>query len=162
MKYTEKQCLIKMAAYCSKAERAESDVRRKLNLWELDEETITRIVTNLKNENYLNENRFCRSFIKDKMMFNKWGKIKITYELKKKQIPTQIINTCFEDFDSSEFNETLSIILQTKLRSIKAKDEYDKRNKLIRFALGRGYSYNEVQKSLSKILNTTFDDNEYI
>lgn len=162
MKYSESQSLVKMAAYCSKAERAESDVRRKLQLWELEPDMVNRVLARLRHDNYLNDERFCRCFIKDKLYFNKWGRKKITFELKKKQIPEFVINSCFEEFKSEDFEEPLLKILKTKVRSVKAKDDYEKRTKLIRFALGRGYSYEQIQKCLTHLLQSkTDDDNEY-
>lgn len=162
MKYSESQALAKIAAYCSKAERAESDVRRKLSMWELDAESVEQIIARLKKENYLNEERFCRCFIKDKLLLNKWGKVKIVFELRKKQITEQSISRCFEEFETDDFEELLLSVLKSKLRTVKAKNDYDKKNKLIRFALGRGYSYEQIQRCLPKILNTDCDDEYYL
>lgn len=162
MKYSESQALVKAAAYCSKAERAESDVRRKLSLWELQPDETQRIISRLKKENYLNEDRFCRSFIKDKLLFNKWGRIKIIFELKKKQISEQTISRSFDEFESDAFEDSLLKVLTSKAKTTKGKDEYDKRNKLIRFALDRGYSYDQIQKCLPKILKTNTDDEYYL
>lgn len=161
MKYSESQALVKMSAYCSKAERAEADVRRKLTLWEVENEPMERIIDRLKKENYLNEERFCRSFIKDKMLFNKWGRTKIVFELRRKQISEQVINMSFSEFEATDFEESLLKILTTKAKSVKAKDDYDKKNKLIRFALGRGYSYEQIQRCLSKILDTNNDEDYF-
>lgn len=161
MKYSESQALVKLAAYCSKAERAEYDVRRKLSLWEIDQDAASRIIDRLKKENYINEERFCRCFIKDKLYFNKWGKRKIAFELKKKQISEQTIDRCLAEFETDDFEESLLKILKTKAKSVKAKDDYDKKNKLIRFALGRGYSYELIKKCLTKILNINVDDEFY-
>jgi len=158
MKYSESQALPKIAAYCSKAERAEYDVRKKLIDWELNEKETQRIIDRLKKENFLNEERYSRSFIKDKIRFNKWGKIKITFELRKKKITESVINMCFDEFEDDEFEEPLLHLLKTKAKSIKANDEYEKQTKLIRFALGRGYSLSETKKCL-KLLN--YKDEEY-
>lgn len=162
MKYTEGQALAKIAAYCSKAERAESDVRRKLTLWELDSDETERIINRLQKENFLNEERFCRCFIKDKLQFNKWGKRKIIFELKKKHIAEQIISNCFMELESEDFEDALLKVLISKEKIVKYKDDFDKKNKLIRFALGRGYSYEQVQRCLSKILKTDIDDELYM
>lgn len=158
MKYSETQALPKIAAYCSKAERAESDVRKKLLCWELEEESCERIIARLKKENFLNEERYCRSFIKDKIQFNKWGKVKIAFELKKKRIPEFIINSCFEEIESSDFESPLMRILETKSKSVKASTDYEKWSKLVRFGIGRGYSFDQIKKCLSKILNTDGED----
>lgn len=158
MKYSETQALPKIAAYCSKAERAESEVCKKLLGWELDKESIERIITRLKKENFLNEERYCRSFIKDKIQFNKWGKVKIVFELKKKRIPESIINSCFEEIESSDFETPLMKILVNKAKSVKASTDYERWTKLVRFGMGRGYSLDQIQKCLSKILDTDGED----
>lgn len=158
MKYSESQALAKVAAYCSKAERSEFDIRRKLQGWGLEEDTISNIVKRLKLEKFLNDERFCRAFIKDKLKFNKWGKTKIIFELRRKQISRDIIETCFSEFDFSEFDEQLASILKSKIKSIKAKDDYEKRTKLIRFALGRGFSLEQTKKILDTILESNNED----
>lgn len=161
MKLTEAQALHRVATYCSKAERAESDVRKKLANWELLDEEVSRIVSRLKKENYLNEERFCKSFVRDKMRFNKWGRNKIVFELKKKRVAESIIQSTLSellDEDGNSFELHLMQILETKERSVKAKDIYDKRNKLLRFALGRGFTMEQSLKCVNKLLNTSADD----
>lgn len=161
MKLTEAKALHRIASYCSKAERAESDVLKKLKDWELEADEVSRIMSRLKKENYLNEERFCRSFIKDKMRFNRWGRNKIVFELKKKQVSESIIQNSLSDFleESDDSFETYLIqILTTKEKSVKAKDIYDKRNKLLRFALGRGFTMEQSIKCVNKLLNTSADE----
>lgn len=158
MKYTEAQALPKIAAYCSKAERAECDVRKKLQAWELDNESCERIIARLKKENFLNEERYCRSFIKDKIRFNKWGKVKIVFELKKKRIASSVIDACFDEIESSDFDDPLFKILSTKAKSVKAANEYERWAKLFRFGMGRGYSPDQIKKCLSKILDSNGED----
>lgn len=159
MKLSEEKALSKIAAYCSKAERSEFDVRRKLTGWQVEDTEINRILGRLKKENFLNEERYCRSFIKDKMRFNKWGRVKITFELKKKHIPESTINSCFEGFGNEEFESPLLNILTTKAKNIKAQNEYEKQAKLIRFALGRGYSLEQIKKCLKKL---DYNDEDYL
>lgn len=159
MKYSETQALPKIAAYCSKAERAEFDVRKKLLGWELETDSCERIITRLKKENFLNEERYCRSFIKDKIQFNKWGKIKIAFELKKKRVPEFIIDSCFEDIENSDFELPLLKILTNKAKSVKGSNDYERWTKLVRFGLGRGYSFDQIKKCLSKIVDTHGEDN---
>lgn len=161
MKYSEKQALSKMAAYCSRAERAKVDIVKKLQNWELDRESIDRIITYLIKEKFLSEERYCRSFIKDKLRFNKWGRTKITFELRKKQIPSDIIELCFKEVDECDFQEQLTSILSTKLKSVKASNDNEKKMKLIRFALGRGYNFNEIKKCLAELFQNNNNDDQY-
>lgn len=157
MKVSEGNALARVAAYCSKGERCKSDVLKKLKTWELEEDAIARIMERLVKENFLNEERFCASFVKDKMRFNKWGKNKIVFELKRKYIPDSLIQSAFEDLVVDEFEETLMQILKTKQRSVKGKDDYDRRNKLIRFALGRGYTMDQVLKAVENLMGAADD-----
>lgn len=149
---TEKQALAKIASYCSRAERCEYDVRKKLLAWELDVEATQRILTFLRKENYLNEERFCRSFVNDKMKFNRWGINKIAFELRKKHIPEHIIRDSLQELKPSELEENLMSILHTKEKTIRYKDEYEKRMKLLRFAAGRGFNADMINKCLDKLL----------
>lgn len=158
MKYSENQALSKIASFCSKAERAEYDIRRKLKDWEIEGEVIVRIISYLKKENFLNEERYCRSFIKDKLRFNKWGETKIKYELKKKQVPSDIIDLCFDELDDNEFNDPLTLLLRNKMKTIKAANDYEKKIKLIRFGLGRGYSIQQIKSCMNKILDHNNDE----
>lgn len=155
---TEAQALPRIAAYCSKAERAEYDVVKKLTTWGLDDDATQRIVKRLKQENFLSDSRFCESFIKDKMRFNKWGRNKIIFELKKKRIAESLISQTFEDLENDEFEENLLRLLSNKQKSVKGKDDYDKRNKLIRFGLGRGYTMDQVLACINKLVNTVDED----
>lgn len=159
MKLTETRALNRIASYCSKAERCEYDVLKKLRAWELTDEEIARIMKRLREEKYVDNARFARSFINDKLRFNKWGKQKIIFELRKRQIPEPVYLSLLNELDEDTLNEQLDTILRTKNRSVKAKDDYDRRNKLIRFALGRGFSMDAVIKAVNKI--TGNNDEEY-
>lgn len=158
MKLTEPIALNRIAAYCSKAERCEWDVRRKLLAWELSDEEIVRIIKRLKDERFLSDERFCRSFINDKMKFNKWGKTKIIFELRKRSIKETVYAPVLDEFDDEGFDEQLESILKVKLRTVKGKDDYDRRNKLIRFALGRGFSMDATIKTVNRLIKSDYDD----
>lgn len=156
---SESIALSKMAAYCSGAERAEYDVRRKLQKLNFDNEAIDRIISRLIEENFLNEERYCKGFINDKIRLNKWGKEKIIYELNKKQVQESVIHNCFSKIDGADFEISLMNLLKVKMKTIKARNEYEKRMKLIRFGLSRGFSADISQKCVSELLNS--NDDEY-
>lgn len=158
MKLTEPRALNRIASYCSRGERCEFDVRKKLISWELTEEEIGRIVKRLKDEKFLNNERFCHSFVNDKLRFNKWGKKKIIFELKKLRIAESIYIPIINSIDDENFDVQLEDIIKTKLKSVKSKDNYDKRNKLIRFALGRGFSMDATIKCVNKLLDNNYDE----
>ncbi|MDR1881555.1 MAG: RecX family transcriptional regulator [Prevotella sp.] len=157
MKLSESQALARVAAYCSKAERCELDARKKLVAWELPDEAVKRILDRLKKEGFLDETRFARSFINDKLKLNKWGKTKIVYELKKRSIPESIYFPVLEEL-GDEFEEQLIRILTVKAKSVKAETEYGKKTKLIRFALGRGFSMDLAIRCVNKLLGGNYEE----
>ena len=160
MKLTEPQALNRVAAYCSRAERSEFAVRKKLVAWEVPEDGIKRIIDRLRKEKYLDDNRFVQSFINDKLKFNKWGRTKIIYELKKRNIPESVYIPILEELSGDEFEKQLMHILSVKIKSVKGKNDYDKKTKLIRFAIGRGFTMDIVIKCVYKLMGGDYE--EYI
>ncbi|GHT11913.1 hypothetical protein FACS189415_0070 [Bacteroidia bacterium] len=142
------QALHRLAAYCSRAERCVSDVRRKMEAWEIPCEEQSRIIGRLTQEKFLDEGRYCRAFVNDKSKYNHWGAYKIKYELAKKQIPGHLIREALENIDSEENLEQLRLLLEQKRKSIKGKNEFEIRQKLMRFAASRGFSQGEIEKAL--------------
>jgi regulatory protein len=158
VKLSEPQALNRVAAYCSRAERSEFDVRKKLVAWELSEDAIKRIVDRLRKEKYLDDTRFARSFINDKLNFNKWGRTKIVYELKKRNIPESVYNPILEELSGDEFEKQLAHILSVKIKSVKGKNDYDKKTKLVRFALGRGFTMDLAIKCVNKLMGGDYEE----
>lgn len=148
---TYEQAIFKTAALCTQSEKCESDIRKKLILWELSESDIDKTINYLKEEKFLDDARYCSFFVKDKSRFNKWGKIKIAYALRTKRIDAELINSALEEIDEEDTLSILISILNTKLRSLKYKDEYDRKNKLMRFALSRGFEMKEINTALKLI-----------
>lgn len=158
MKLSEPRALNRIASYCSRAETCEHDVRKKLVSWELEDEAIARIIKRLKDERFLSDERFCRSFINDKLRFNKWGKTKIVFELRKRNISELMYKPILDELGNDDFEQQLLHILKVKVKSVKGKDDYDKKTKLIRFALGRGFSMDLVVKSVNKIMGGDYEE----
>ena len=136
---TYEEALHKAAMLCSSGEKCEYDIREKLLSWKISESDTTKIINYLIQEKYLDEKRFAEFFVKDKFRFNKWGKIKIAYMLKQKRISSAVIQDALNSIDDDEYCSTLQELLQSKLKGLKYKDEYDKRAKLFRFAQSRGF-----------------------
>lgn len=156
---TENQAMTRIASYCSKTERCTSEVRKKLLAWELENEIVEKIIATLTKEKFLDDERYCRSFVRDKQRFNKWGKNKIIFELRKKQIPELLINPILaEEIEESDFEDSLLKILVTKNRSVKADSDYERYAKLFRFASGRGFTPDQIKKCLNKLLKEVNED----
>ncbi|MCC8142867.1 MAG: RecX family transcriptional regulator [Tannerellaceae bacterium] len=150
---TEPEMLHRMAAYCSSTERCSAEVERKILAGGLPPEAAARILERLIKEKFIDDRRYCRSFVNDKLCYNKWGRIKIGYELRKKNIPVAISEEILASIDEEEYTDILLTLLKAKLKSIKSKDERDTWNKLFRFAAGRGYESSLITQSLKTLLN---------
>lgn len=148
---SESKALSRMANQCARREYAAFDIETKLQRLDLDKDTIERIIAQLKKDKFIDELRFTLSFIKDKLRFNKWGKKKIEYGLKQKRIPDSIISKAFEEFTDEDLNGSLQEIMQAKWKTIKANNTYERKTKLIRFALSRGFDMDSIMKRIDKI-----------
>lgn len=154
---TEGEMLRRTAAYCSTAERCIQDVQKKIKAAGLTREEGERIIARLLQEKFIDESRFARYFVNDKLRFNKWGRIKIAYELYNKNIPASIRSEALEGIDEKEYEEILLSLLKAKKKSVKGKDERDVYTKLLRFAAGRGFESREAIRCLKQL----FKGNDY-
>lgn len=160
-KYTESEMLHKMAAYCSVAEHCRQDIVQKMNAAGLLAEEQERILTKLISEKFLDEGRYAHAFVNDKIRFNQWGRVKISVELQKKKIPSSIIDTALADIDEMSYAQVLHTLLKSKLKNIKAKDDREQFYKLLRFALGRGFTMQEATVCIKEILSSGPTDINY-
>ena len=104
---SESKALSRMAHQCARREYCVFDIETKLQRYSLDSEAIDNIVAYLKKEKYIDELRFTRSFIKDKIRFNKWGKTKIEFALRQKRVPQETVEEAFLDFTDEQLNDSL-------------------------------------------------------
>ena len=153
MEFTPQQNIAydKSALLCSRSEKCVSEIQEKLKLWGLSAEESEPVVKQLIAEKYLDNERFARAYVKDKFRFNHWGKQKIAHMLRAKKISPEILELAFEEIVEDDYSEDLRKLLLEKEKSIKAKDKYDKRNKLMRFALGRGFESGKIYTVLKEL-----------
>jgi regulatory protein len=144
--YTLDELLHKAASYCSISEHCISEVEEKLTAWGVNNEDKTKIIDKLCEDNFINEKRFCIAYTKDKFLFNKWGKIKISYALRQKGLAGDLISNALKTIDDGEYEEMLAVILKNKLKTIKWEFEYEKMGKLFNFAQSRGFESNVIDR----------------
>lgn len=157
--FTEEEAFEKMTAWCSAAERCRSEVSEKLQRWSVSYAIINKVIDRLIDGGYIDEERYCRAFIRDKYRLEKWGKQKIAKALYVKRIPQHIFNTQWDVIDNDEYQSILHKLLQSKRKSIHADDEKSLNEKLIRFALSRGYDYNDIRQHLD--ISDELEENEW-
>jgi len=139
---TQTEALQKLMALCSQREKCTHDVREKLLQWKIDSEAQEHIITTLINEKFVDDARYATAAVKDKFRFNKWGKVKISWFLKTKNIDHVIIDEALQVIPDSEYRKTLSELMKQKHNQIKDTDNYRKKAKVMRFITSRGFEYN--------------------
>ena len=91
---TEQEAYLQLAALCAQAEHCQQEMRDKLKRWGIDESAQERIIQRLINEHYIDDERYTRAFVKDKIRYNKWGRRKVQQGLWLKHIDPEILRFC--------------------------------------------------------------------
>jgi regulatory protein len=148
---TEQQALFKLTALCSQAEHCSGEMTEKMQKWGIAEDIQARIMAYLTKEKYVDDERYCRFFIRDKIKYNGWGRRKIEQALYLKQVPKSVSEPVFAEIDEAEYLAVLRPLLQQKYKTIKANSDYERSMKLIKFAMGRGFDLEIIRKCIDNI-----------
>ena len=141
---TPGEALNKAAAYCTLCERCISEVSAKLTAWGVPQSEQEKIILRLTKEKFIDEERYCRAFVNDKVRFNHWGRIKITAALREKRLPQEYIKEALENIDEEIYLQSLQETIDIKRRELKGKDDFATRQKLIRHAASRGFQFSAL------------------
>jgi len=136
---SKREVLSKAQAYCARSEHCAADVRRKLIEWGVadDEDFFDFIEQNLRADGYIDDERFCRAYVHDKVAYQSWGRVKIQAGLQALRLPSAAIRSALEDIDEAQYTANLR-----KLAQQRRSDAPDKR---LRFLLQRGFTYEEIK-----------------
>jgi regulatory protein len=134
-----KEAVVKAAEICSSSEKCAFDIEKKLRAWDVSPDDYGAVIDYLKKEKYIDHQRYARFFVRDKFRFNKWGRIKIRYELMRRGIENDIADDALEAVDAEAYIETLDDLLKSRLRQLKQPDKYAQKAALLRFAASRGF-----------------------
>lgn len=148
---TRDEAYRKLAARCSTKECCIAEVREKLHNWNIPRKEEESIVEQLVKENFIDEARYCRAFVQDQFRFSGWGRIKIGYTLRQKQIDPLTVSQSMKVIDETEYTDALRRILKSKCRGLKAVDPSLQGDKLMRFAVSRGFEIDLIKKCLREL-----------
>ena len=137
----------KAEAYCATAEHCTWEVRQKLQQWGATAEQIEDILAHLQEACFVDEQRYCHAFVHDKLLYQGWGRMKMRAQLQVKHLPSQAIEQALDAIDMAEYTRILNRVMASKKRTIKSSDPQS-REKLIRFCLQRGFTYEEISAFL--------------
>ncbi len=134
-----RQALTKAMAMCSQSERCRFDIIAKFRQWEIPEVEIAEALDYLIKERFLDEERYVRFYVNDKLRFNKWGKVKLSFMLRQKQIPESMVREALNDINNDFYEKTLTDLLRSKVKSVKGASGYERKGKLAVFAQSHGF-----------------------
>ena len=140
--------IIKARTYCNYRERCHKELREKLydmGLWKKD---VDQVIMQMMDENLLNEERYARSYARGHFYNKKWGKYKITVELRSKQIHDRLIKDALTEIDEADYESMILKLIKQKALEVKGKT-FEKKHKISRYLLQKGYSYNEINPHLN-------------
>ena len=143
---TEQGAYLQLAQLCARSEHCQHDLLEKMRRWEMSDEAQARVMARLVSERYVDDERYARAFVNDKIRYNKWGRRKVEQALWLKQIDRDIQQRVLDEVDDDEYLSVLRPLLKQKRRSIKAANDYELNQKLVRFALQRGFTYNIIRQ----------------
>lgn len=142
----------RMRGLCSRRECCRQDIMKKvLAALGGDADEAGRIMDRLVEEKYIDDLRYASAFARDKSSIAGWGATKIRYMLAAKGIDRETIAAALQEVDEGKASDRLEKLLSAKVRSLK--DDPQCRMKLLRFALGRGYQYDEAAEVIDRLLN---------
>lgn len=149
--YTVEEALAKMRLQCSRAEHSAREIREKLRRMGLSAADTCKIVEWLKDNRYVDDERFAEAFVRDKFMFAKWGRRKIAYALAGKGIPAETVRAALSGIDGEEYLSTAKKLVKAKIRGEEISD-YEGRNKIFRWLLSRGFESDIASEAVKSVL----------
>lgn len=151
-KLSTQAALAKIQKYCAYQERSHQEVKNKLYSYGLPGHEVDEIMARLITDNFLNEERFAKAFAGGKFRIKKWGRIKITHELEALGLTANCINRGLREIDTADYKKTLLVLLKKKAAEKHEKNAFAQRNKVARFAIGKGYEPEMVWQLVKEMI----------
>ena len=160
---SEQEAYLQLAALCAQAEHCQHEMKEKMRRWGLADDVRQRVTDRLVKERYVDDERFARAFVNDKIKYNKWGRRKVQQALWLKHIDDEIQKRVLDDIDDEDYLNVLRPLLKQKRKSLKAASDYELNQKLVRFAYGRGFTFDIIRQCLDvdEDMLTEADDEDH-
>ncbi len=150
--YTVQEATKKLEHYCAYQERCHQEVRQKLEGMYMIPEAIDVIIVHLLEHNFLNEERFAKTFVRGKFKIKAWGRRRLSFELKKKDVSKVNINQALATIEETEYNEYFNDLAEKRVNSIKESNVFKKRKKFIDYFLYRGWESYLVYEKANELI----------
>lgn len=138
----------RLSALCARGEHCQHDITEKMKRWEVDEETQAAVMERLIKGRYIDDERYTRAFVHDKIAYNQWGRRKIEQALWLKHVDGDIVKAVLDDVDDEDYINALRPLLRQKEKSVKGRSDYERRMKLMQWAAGRGFTFDIIRQCM--------------
>ena len=150
--YTVQEATKKMEHYCAYQERCHQEVRQKLTSMSMIPEAIDVIIVHLLEHNFLNEERFAKTFVSGKFKIKNWGRRRLTYELKKKDVSKVNINQALTTISDEEYVDIFNDLAEKRANSLKETNKFKKKKQFIDYFLYRGWESYLVYEKANELI----------
>ena len=145
---SREKALAKLAALCARAEYCTGDMEDKMRRWGLSGDDIKENISYLVANKYVDNARYCQAFVNDKIAYNHRGRRKIEQALWMKRVPESVSAPILDAVPEEDYINVLKPLIASKSATVKAESDYERQMKLMKFALGRGFSIDEIKQCL--------------
>jgi regulatory protein len=150
---TVEQALQKLKHFCGYQERSHHETQQKLYSLGLYKKDVDTLLSQLIEENYLNEERYANAFASGRFRIKQWGRIKIKYEMQQHKVSIYNITKAIQSIDETDYLATLQTLAEKKWNSLKSEQYLNRQTKTIHFLMQRGFEPNLIAAAIAKIRN---------
>lgn len=149
-KYSFEVAKAKVQKICAFQEKCIFEITQKLKSWQIPNQEIDKIIDDLIDKKFIDEDRYTQAFVNSKLSINQWGKIRLRFELKQRKIESSIIEKYLLAINEAKYLEILRHLLQYKVDQLKNKDfsEYELKSKLVNYLQGKGFEMDLIFKEV--------------
>lgn len=151
---TPEQALASLMRLCARAEKSGGDAMRLMRQWGVDETRRQWVLDELTRQGFIDDERYAEAYVREKMRLSGWGSYKIAHMLAAKGIPRETVARVLAQYGGDGQKERLREALAKKIRTVRAADAYELKGKLMRYAMGLGYSYEDVVEAVEEAVRT--------
>jgi regulatory protein len=157
---SEQGAYLQLAQLCARAEHCQYELIEKMRRWDMSDEAQARVMQRLISERYVDDERYTQAFVRDKIRYNKWGRRKVEQALWQKHIDKDIRERVLNEVDDDEYLSVLRPLLKQKQKTLKGGSDYERNQKLVKFALQRGFTYDIIRQCIDGDIDEMSDEED--
>ena len=157
---SEQGAYLQLAQLCARAEHCQYELIEKMRRWDMSDEAQARVMQRLVSERYVDDERYTQAFVRDKIRYNKWGRRKVEQALWQKHIDKDIRERVLNEVDDDEYLSVLRPLLKQKQKTLKDGSDYERNQKLVKFALQRGFTYDIIRQCIDGDIDEMSDEED--